>query len=188
MTPPAVDLPADLPADLSVLYDPEFEPGWAPLLARALAEAPWDERMRARRTASLGRSYDYSGLSYPELPFPPWLAELRRRIAARVGFAPDNCLLNDYPTGDQTMGFHVDNVADLEPGTGVVIVSLGGPRTLRFRRLAARGEVALLRLAPGSLTHLTDAVQATWQHGVAAEPGAGRRVSLTFRRLRARPE
>jgi alkylated DNA repair dioxygenase AlkB len=184
MTPPPVDLPADLP----MLYEPDFEPAWAQLLALALAEAPWDDRMRARRTASLGRSYDHSGLTYPELPFPAWLAELRLRIAARVGFAPDNCLLNDYPTGDQTMGFHVDNVDDLEPGTGVVIVSLGGPRTLRFRRLAARGEIVELPLAPGSLTHLPDAVHAAWQHGLAAEPGAPRRVSLTFRHLRARTE
>ncbi len=184
MTPPPVDLPADLPA----LYEPEFEPAWAPLMVLALAEAPWDDRMRARRTASLGRSYDYSGLTYPELPFPAWLAALGSRIAARLGFSPDNCLLNDYPTGDRTMGFHVDNVDDLEPGTGVVIVSLGGPRTLRFRRLAAPAEIVELPLAPGSLTHLPDAVHAAWQHGLAAEPGAPRRVSLTFRRLRARSE
>jgi len=176
---------AQLPADLPAIYTADFEPAWEEMLARALAEAPWDDRIRARRTASLGRSYNYSGLSYPEAPFPAWLEALRRRVAARVGFAPDNCLLNDYPTGDHAMGFHVDNVSELEPDTGVVIISLGGPRTLRFRRLAARHEHLELPLAPGSLTHLPDAVHQTWQHGLPAEPGASRRVSLTFRRLRA---
>jgi alkylated DNA repair dioxygenase AlkB len=119
-----------LPADLPLIYAAEFEPGWAGLLVLALAEAPWDERIRRRRTASLGRSYDYSGMTYAEAPFPAWLTGLRDRVAARVGFAPDNCLMNDYPTGEHSMGFHFDNIEGIEPATGVAIVSLGGPRTL----------------------------------------------------------
>lgn len=177
-----------LPADLPLIYAADFEPGWAELLVLALAEAPWDERIRRRRTASLGRSYDYSGMTYAEAPFPAWLAGLRDRVAARVGFAPDNCLMNDYPTGEHSMGFHFDNIEGLEPGTGVAIVSLGGPRTLRFRRQDARHEQVELALAPGSLTVLPAAVHRTWQHAIARERGAERRVSLTFRQLRRRAD
>ncbi len=31
----------------------------------------WDSRMRARKTASFGVSYDYSQMAFPEQPMPP---------------------------------------------------------------------------------------------------------------------
>lgn len=83
------------------------------------------------------------------------------------------------------MGFHADAREDLVPGTGVVILSLGSPRSLVFRRKAAREQVVDYRLAPGSLVLMPDAIQDEWQHAIPREPGAGPRISVTFRRLRS---
>jgi len=36
----------------------------------------WDERMRARKTASFGAPYDYSQITYPAQPMPEELERL----------------------------------------------------------------------------------------------------------------
>jgi alkylated DNA repair dioxygenase AlkB len=162
-----------------------FWPAHAELFALALCDVAWDQRMRARRTASFGRPYNYSGMTYPEAAFPAWLEPVRRAVTPRVGFDPDSCLLNHYASGTRTMGFHVDALEDLWPGTGVAILSLGAARSMRFRRLERREVTWDLRLEPGSLLYMPPAVQLTWQHALPVESGAGERISLTFRRLRS---
>jgi len=179
--------------DLPLVLVEDFLPAHATLLAAQHATIDWDERMRARRTASYGRPYDYSQLTYAARPMPPWLESIRARVAPIAGFEPDNCLLNEYATGAQTMGLHADALEDLAPGTGVAIVSLGAARTLRFVQLVdgrrpRRGdpvEEVAVRLTGGSLLVVPPVVQTAWLHGIGAEPDAGLRVSLTFRRLRA---
>lgn len=65
----------------------------------------WDERMRARWTASFGVPYNYSGMIYPEAPMPSSIQSLAASIDGRTGFLPNNCLANYYGSGDSTMGF-----------------------------------------------------------------------------------
>ena len=170
--------------DLPLVLVEDFLPSHAALLAAERETIAWDERMRARRTASYGRPYDYSQLTYPERPMPPWLDEIRRAVAPIAGFEPDNCLLNEYTSGASTMGLHVDSLDDLAPGTGVAIVSTGSARTLRFVRLVdgkrpRRGdpvEEVGVRLEGGSLLVMPPVVQTEWLHGISAEPEAGLRV------------
>lgn len=83
------------------------------------------------------------------------------------------------------MGFHSDSSMELEPGTGVAVVSLGAARTMAFRLKADRAVETAVTLAPGSLVHLSDAVQSEWLHAIPRAPGAGPRISATFRRIRA---
>ena len=82
------------------------------------------------------------------------------------------------------MGFHADSVAELEPQTGVAIVSLGAVRALTFRQTRAREVQWSQPLSHGSLLYMPAEIQADWQHGVLPQPGAGPRVSLTFRALK----
>lgn len=44
---------------------------------------------------------------------------------------------------------------------------------------------AQFRLQPGSLVLLPEAMQDEWQHAIPREPGAGARISVTFRKLRS---
>ncbi|MFN3650244.1 MAG: alpha-ketoglutarate-dependent dioxygenase AlkB family protein [Armatimonadota bacterium] len=158
------------------------------LLAQLVAETEWDERMRARLTASFGVPYNYSGMSYPPVPMPPALTALCHCIEARVGYRPNNCLVNYYRTGDSTMGFHSDSIAELEPGTGVAVVSLGAERVLRFRQIADKSVQCDYSPPPGSLLYMPPEVQLAWKHGVPEQPGSGPRISLTFRQLAGHEE
>ena len=143
----------------------------------------WDERMSARLTASYGVPYNYSNMIYPAAPMPNYLSEIAESIEQELGWKPNNCLINNYVAGSSRMGFHADSTAELEPGTGVAIVSLGATRTLFFRRTDAPEIRWGCPLPPGSLLWMDDEVQAHWQHGITKEAGAAPRVSLTFRAL-----
>ena len=95
--------------------------------------ADWDRRMSSRMTTSFGVSYNYSDISYPDVSIPNYLDDLIDRISNRIGFTPNNCLLNYYLDGRSRMGYHSDRTDILLPGTGVVIISLGSTRTLDFK-------------------------------------------------------
>jgi alkylated DNA repair dioxygenase AlkB len=166
----------------SVLYVPSVVTSPESLFDQALSEAEWDS-MRARRTASFGKSYDYSGRTYPERPMPAWLVEVATAVEQRVGFCPNNCLLNFYADGSNTMGFHADALDQLTPGTGVAIVSVGATRRLRFRHRTDRSTTWDFPLAAGSLLFMSDDVQREYEHAIPAEPMSAPRISLTFRSL-----
>jgi alkylated DNA repair dioxygenase AlkB len=168
-----------------IQIEAEFWPAHAELFAELVATVDWDTRMKARQTASYGAPYDYSQLTYPRRAMHPALTPVLAAVRATVGFEPDNCLLNYYVDGEASMGFHADAREDLVPGTGVVILSLGSPRSLVFRRKLEREHVVEFRLQPGSLVLLPDAMQDEWQHAIPRETGAGPRISVTFRRLRS---
>ncbi|MCK6547074.1 alpha-ketoglutarate-dependent dioxygenase AlkB [Myxococcota bacterium] len=164
-----------------VTYVPGFLADHEVVFTWAVADVPWDERIRARKTASFGVPYDYAGLTYDAAPFPPVLDAVRARVSDELGFAANNCLLNYYPDGDARMGWHSDSAMGLAPGSGVAIVSLGVARNLKFRR-TAEPEVRLTHLMePGSLMFMEDRVQREWQHALPRTHRRGPRVSLTFR-------
>ncbi|MFC4160529.1 alpha-ketoglutarate-dependent dioxygenase AlkB family protein [Chitinimonas lacunae] len=174
MTPPPLE------------YVPAFVADPQPLLQTLCDSVDWDRRLRARLTASFGRAYGYSGIDYPDVPLPPRLADLAARLAQRLGFLPDNCLLNYYPNGAASMGFHYDDTALLAPDSGIAVLSLGAVRTLRFRPRHQRGAAGPdfpCRLENGSLLFMSAALQADWLHGLPAEADCGPRLSLTFRKL-----
>jgi alkylated DNA repair dioxygenase AlkB len=144
----------------------------------------WDERMVARKTASYGKAYNYSQIEYPFQPFLAELEHLTERIGGKIGFAPNNCLINFYPDGKSKMGFHSDQTENLEAGTGIVIVSLGETRSLQFRNIADHSMMESYELHSGSLIYMTQDVQSLWQHAVPKANTDRGRMSLTFRRLK----
>ena len=164
-------------------YTEHFVPEPATLFATLNASIEWDTRMAARKTASFGVAYNYSHISYPFAPMPADIAALASAVGASVGFEPNNCLINLYPDGSSRMGFHSDQTDILHPGTGVAIVSLGAARTLRFRNIENEELRHDYLLENGSLVYMTQEVQHAWKHAVPKAPGAGARMSLTFRKM-----
>ena len=144
--------------------------------------ADWDRRMASRLTTSFGVSYDYSGISYPDISIPNYLDDLVVRINDVIGFTPNNCLVNYYLDGRSKMGYHSDRTDILSPGTGVVIISLGSTRTLRFRNINDRSIVDF-NLRSGSLFYMTSDVQDLWMHSIPSSDIDDGRMSLTFRNL-----
>ncbi|QDU07349.1 alpha-ketoglutarate-dependent dioxygenase AlkB [Gimesia aquarii] len=141
----------------------------------------WDERMKARKTASFGISYDYSGITYSQKEMLPELVPICERIQQEIGFLPNNCLMNYYPDGHSTMGFHSDSTDELMEDTGVVIVSLGSSRYISFRsKLDSKIKFKYL-LNSGGLLYMQNEIQAQWMHAIPKDPAASERISLTFR-------
>lgn len=148
----------------------------------------WTTQMKARQTASMGVPYNYAGASYPEVSFLPEVRALADQVAATYGFEPNNCLLNRYCTGQNSIGWHSDDTTILAPNTGIVILSLGGQRTLKLRSGGAGAFTYVdLPLPPGSALHMTAAMQRTWKHAIKREADATERISLTFRHLTHAP-
>ncbi len=165
-------------------YHPDFLEDAEALFEVVRDEVPWTDQMTSRRTASMGWPYNYRGASYPFAEWHPAVQAVRERVAAKVGFMPTNCLMNYYPTGRHSLGWHADDVNILEPGTGIAIISLGVTRPLRLRRRGDDGYVyESMDLAPGSLLHMSAAMQAIWQHSLRRAPTSEPRISLTFRHI-----
>lgn len=154
------------------------------LLAQLRDEVDWTSHMRSRRTASMGVPYNYGGASYPVTPWHPEVRALADQLAALIGFSPTNCLLNYYPTGRHSMGWHSDDVSILAEGTGVAIVSLGTTRELRLRA-GSDGDFHYesLALTGGSLLLMSAEMQAHWRHAIRRAETDEPRISLSFRQI-----
>lgn len=182
MTP----LPPRLPDGCS--YTPGFVDRPDLLLTTVLESVAWTTQMHSRRTASMGIPYNYAGASYPEAEWHPEVRQCADDVGEALGFSPTNCLLNHYPTGDHTIGWHADDVSILRVGTPIAIVSLGATRVLQLRS-GAPGAFEYIRvpLESGSLLTMTARLQQTHKHCIKREVGALERVSLTFRHLTHAP-
>jgi alkylated DNA repair dioxygenase AlkB len=169
-----------------VWIDEHFIDGHEELYERLVGSIAWDGRIRARLAASFGLPYNYSGIVWPEAPFPELLVPVLDLVSDAVGYRPNNCLAHYYPDGGSTMGFHSDATDDLEAGTGIAIVSLGAERPLTFRNLQDRAVRESYPMRGGSLFYMSPRMQVKWQHGILAqEEVEGGRISLTFRRMKA---
>lgn len=150
----------------------------------SLMNLDYDMSMRARWTTSFGKSYDYSGKTYPYVEMPDFLTNLIPGISDIVGFTPNNCLINLYHDGKSSMGYHSDNTDILADGTGVVIVSIGATRILRFRNIADPTNIVDYTLDGGSIFYMTGDLQNDWMHSIPKSDVDDARISLTFRKIR----
>lgn len=170
-----------------ITYIADFLPDSKELFALLEKNVSWDSRMAARKTASYGVAYNYSQISYPYNEFLPELKAITLSIQQALGFEPNNCLLNFYLDGKSKMGFHADQTDILAEDTGIVIISLGETRILRFRNIIDKEQVIDFPLPSGSLIYMTQDVQTQWQHSIpSADTGDGR-MSLTFRKMNDQP-
>ncbi len=166
-----------------VWVEDEFLPDSSALFTLLAGTTAWDERMRARKTASFGVPYNYSGITYPVVPVPEPVAALMDRLADHLGYRSNNCLANYYADGESAMGFHSDSTDGLAPATGIAIVSLGAERTITFQAKADKLYTAEFLLRCGSLLFMTAEVQNDWKHAILPQRGATGRISLTFRNV-----
>ena len=143
----------------------------------------WDERLKARKTASYGVAYNYSGMTYPPTEMLPELVPVCQQIHQVVGFTPNNCLLNYYPDGQSSMGYHSDTSEELKEGTGVCIISLGASRFISYRSKKDRAIEHKYLLNSGDFLYMDDRVQENWLHAIPKQDEAGERISLTLRQI-----
>lgn len=143
----------------------------------------WNNRMKARKTASFGKAYNYSQMNYPFQEFPRFLEEVCQNINTEVDFEPNNCLINFYENGKSKMGYHSDQIDILSDNTGIVIISLGETRLLKFRNIEDKTIFREFELTSGSLFYMNQEIQTQWQHAIPKSTTKNSRMSLTFRKL-----
>lgn len=179
---------ADAPPE-GLLYRPDvFSPAERDELLAVVEALPFEEIVMkgvvARRTAArfgYGYGYDRREPTAGGSPFPPWLVEVRDRVAPLAGVTGDDLvqgLVQRYPPG-APIGWHRDS-----PAFEVVVgVSLGSAAPLRLRRgPAGDREQWEVLLEPGSAYVLAGEVRWRWEHHVP--PAKTLRYSITFRSFR----
>ncbi|HWV08164.1 MAG TPA: alpha-ketoglutarate-dependent dioxygenase AlkB [Pseudomonas sp.] len=131
-------------------------------------------------------SYRYSGQTHEPLPWTPLLAEIRKRVQDEVGQPLNGVLLNYYRDGNDSMGWHSDDEAELGRNPLVASLNLGGTRRFDLRRKGGSRIEHSLSLDHASLLVMGGPTQHYWQHQVAKtrQPCAPR-LNLTFRLIRS---
>ncbi len=169
---PEVRIKSDFLTDHAALFD---------LLRHKIR---WEESMAVRKTASFGVPYNYAQLRYPAVPMHAELLPVLAKLSAELGIEFNNCLLNFYESGENTMGYHADDTTGLQADTGVAIVSLGSARNITYRSKLNPTIRHAFNLAPGSLLYMDCALQETWVHAIRKQRDVGPRISLTWRAFR----
>jgi alkylated DNA repair dioxygenase AlkB len=180
-----------------VIFDPQF-------LVREEAdrlfeilqpEVPWQQEKTRwgnafpRLTAwyaDPGLTYSYSGVTHHALAWTERLTEVRRRVKAAAGAGFNSLLLNYYRSGQDSLGFHADDEAQLGRNPVVASVSLGTTRRFVLRHNAS-GVRRTFHLTHGSLLLMAGTLQHHYKHAVPrTRADVGPRINLTFRRIVSR--
>ena len=108
------------------------------------------------------------------------VSQVQQRLTAGYGVEFDRVGVALYRDGDDSVAWHHDR---LPVGIGhqtVALVSLGGPRTLRFRP-AGGGRSRGFPLHSGDLLVVGDRTQHRHEHAVPKVASASPRISIVFR-------
>lgn len=187
--------------DASLRYAEQFyAPGEADRLLQALQEElAWQqhrvklfgkEHPAPRLSAwhgDPGASYAYSGQRYQPHDWTPALREIKADLEKQLEQPFNSVLANRYRHGQDSMGWHSDNEADLGENPLIASFSFGVPRRfmLRHRRDADQDDVVLM-LAHGSLLIMAGECQKAWKHQLPkSKKVSGERINLTFRQVKA---
>ena len=177
------------------------EPAASEARARLETELDWQQpRLRLygrehpipRQQVWMGDSdahYHYSGRAFSPEPWHPAVASIRDAVITRLAAAGitadfNSVLLNRYADGEQRMGWHSDDEAELGPDPLIAAVSLGAERPLRFRWKDRSQAAFNVTLPHDSLLLMGPGVQRHLQHALLPRRRQGLRISLTFRLIR----
>ena len=136
-----------------------------------------------------GNTYTWSGIKMGPTPWLPALERLRNKVEAACGAQFNTVLANLYRDGQDTVGWHADNEADLGPDPVIASVSLGAERDFILRHSSLEEHQNEKVLLPhGSLLLMTDGSQANWKHALPRRKRVvSPRINLTFRQRLDRP-
>lgn len=128
-----------------------------------------------------GCSYTYSGQKKDPQSWTPELLIIKKQLEDLAAWNFNSCLLNLYHDGNEAMGWHSDNEAELNPLAPIASLSLGGERKFAFRHREDKESRSIL-LENGSVLLMHSPTQEFWQHSLLKTTLPVRpRMNLTFR-------
>ena len=140
-----------------------------------------------------GLTYTFSGATVSAQPWnnAPFLKNISDMVSSLTGHQFNFVLVNRYNDGNDHMGEHRDDEADLVPNSAIASVSLGQARDFVFRHADARGSGAKRKIDPvklelshGSLLMMNYPTNVYWFHSLPVRKKAILpRINLTFREM-----
>lgn len=164
---------------------------WQQLLAH---DIPWEQPLVQvfgkyhrvpRKTiflAEQGLRYRYSGAIHVGDGWPEWFLPLLDQVNHTAQAQFNGCLLNLYRDGDDRMGWHADDEAEIDQSQPIASLSLGSTRDFLFRHRSDPTKRAAIPLADGDLLIMHPGCQGQWMHSVPQRRKVKTmRINLTFR-------
>lgn len=111
----------------------------------------------------------------------PVIKLIQQEININYGYYFDSVLANFYSDGNVSMRFHSDPTYDFWDEHSVVI-SLGAPRSITFRKTDNYEIRNKFNLNHGDLMFMKNGCQSTYQHRVDKSKNDQPRISLVFKR------
>ena len=126
-------------------------------------------------------AYTYSNSTKHALSWNKYLLNLKSIVENRTNTEYNSCLLNLYHNGEESMGWHSDDEAELGKNTSIASLSFGAERKFSLKHKSSKQTVSLT-LETGSLLVMKGSTQTHWSHCLPKMKGVkSPRVNLTFR-------
>ena len=127
--------------------------------------------------------YKYSGQIARSRPLSPILAELLDYINTMFGADYNGILVNKYESGEEYIGQHSDDEANLNPEIGVVAISVGAVRKFRICKKGTSQKFVDVPTDNTKIIQMWGQFQREFTHGVPVEKKVrDTRYSFTFRK------
>ena len=129
--------------------------------------------------------YRYSGKAMQAQPWHPLLSTLGKQLSLRFETPFNAVLCNYYRDGQDGMGWHSDDEAELGPSPTIASLSLGATRRFIMRNKEMPTQKRNFELSHGSLIVMAGPTQQHWQHSVTkTQTSVANRINLTFRHIK----
>jgi alkylated DNA repair dioxygenase AlkB len=133
--------------------------------------------------ADPGISYSYSNNLLQTRPWTPLLADIRQKVEHCLNFSFNSVLVNLYRNGEDYVGWHADNEAELGEQPFIASLTLGATRQFAFRHKKTAESDGIL-LTSGTLLIMQPDFQHHWLHSIPIDPKLSQgRINLTFRKV-----
>ena len=128
-------------------------------------------------------TYYYSGINHSICDFSHTVKKIKQIVKYITGYDTNACLLNYYPDGKSSIGWHSDDERDINQNSPIISVSLGDSRDFYIREKFGDKNTIKLRLNNGDILVMGSGTQKNYLHSVPKRAKAGPRISLTFRNI-----
>ena len=135
--------------------------------------------------ADPNKAYSYSGQILKTVPWNELLENLKNHLNKQFKLTLNACLANYYRDGQDKVGWHADDEANLGKLPTIASISLGSSRTFQIRDNSTK-KIKSILLKHGSLVLMKSSFQEEYQHQIPQEKQVlGSRINLTFRTIKS---
>ena len=137
----------------------------------------------SRFYSDVGVSYKYSQQVFIGEPWTKELAELKTTLEKLTSHRFNSALVNYYRDGNDSMGLHADNEAELGINPTIASMNFGASRKMVFRKNGTKEKLELT-LNNGDLLMMSGTLQHNWKHEIPKQRKITEsRLNITFRHI-----